>query len=465
MKDYQPFWFKEALQREGDPHTVTLSTDISTDLCIVGGGYTGLWSAVKIKEVCPELDITLIEAGLCGSGASGRNGGCMLTFSTKYPSMAKLFGAAEAKRLVSTSEEAVFEIAEYCKQHNIDCDMRIDGTFYTATNQAQQGSMESTIQQLSVAGINRWKQIPTADVQTLAGSKLHLEGHFSGAAGSLQPALLARGLRKRAIDLGIQIFENTPMKQLVEGLPAKVITPQGTITANKVVLATNAWMARQFKEFRRTIVLVSSDMVITQPIPDALKATGLTSGVAVVDSNTFVHYYRSTPDGRLMLGKGGNLFAFANKMLEAFDEESRFKPILYRAFRRFFPDISTDKIETTWTGASDRSVTGLPFFGFFRGHKNIVYGLGYSGNGVVQTYLGSEIIRSLILERQDEWSQSGLAKGPRGRFPIEPFRWIGAMLVRGAIRRKEAAEDNNQSPFWLDKQLAILAAAAGKADK
>lgn len=465
MKRYQPFWFKEAIQNEGEIETIQLQQDTAKDLCIVGGGYTGLWSAIKIKEVCPELDIALIEADLCGSGASGRNGGCMLTFSTKYPSMAKLFGAAEAKRLVHASEEAVFEMAEYCKRHNIECDMRIDGTFYTATNQAQQGGMDGIIQQLSTAGINRWQQIPKPDVQTLTGSKLHIEGHFSGAAGSLQPALLARGLRKRAIDLGIQIFENTPMLSLIEGQPAKVITPQGTITANKVILATNAWMARQFKEFRRTIVLVSSDMVITQPIPDALKATGFTSGAAVVDSRTFVHYYRSTSDGRLMLGKGGNLFAFANKMLNAFDEESRFKPILYRAFRRFFPDIPIDTIETTWTGASDRSVTGLPFFGFFRGHKNIVYGLGYSGNGVVQTYLGSEVIRSLILERQDEWSQSGLAKGPRGRFPIEPLRWIGAMIVRSAIRRKEAAEDNNQSPFWLDKKLAKLAAAAGKADK
>ena len=465
MKSYQPFWFNEAIQKEGNLNPMQLQQDTVTDVCVVGGGFTGLWSAIKIKESAPHLKITLIEADLCGSGASGRNGGCMLTFSTKYPSMAKLFGNTEAKRLVNASEAAVFEMAEYCKQHQIDCDMRTDGTFYTATNPAQQGSMASTIQQLSVAGLNRWKQLPTTDVQTLAGSKLHLEGHFSGAAGSLQPALLARGLRKRAIDLGIQIFENTPMQQLIEGQPARVITPQGTITANKVVLATNAWMARQFKEFRRTIVLVSSDMAITQPIPDALNATGLTSGAAVVDSNTFVHYYRSTPDGRLMLGKGGNLFAFANKMLKAFDEESRFKPILYRAFRRFFPDISTEKIETTWTGASDRSVTGLPFFGYFRGHKNIVYGLGYSGNGVVQTYLGSEVICSLILERQDEWSQSGLAKGPRGRFPIEPFRWTGAMLVRGAIRRKEAAEDNHQPSFWIDKQLATLAAAAGKADK
>jgi len=117
------------------------------------------------------------------------------------------------------------------------------------------------------------------------------------------------------------------------------------------------------------------------------------------------------------------------------------------------------------SGASDRSATGLPFFGHWRGHRDVVYGLGYSGNGVGPSHLGGRLLASIALEADDDWSRSPLARGPLGAFPPEPLRWLAAMTVRNAVRRKERAEDADRRPAWLDVQLARLAAAARKADK
>jgi glycine/D-amino acid oxidase-like deaminating enzyme len=166
-----------------------------------------------------------------------------------------------------------------------------------------------------------------------------------------------------------------------------------------------------------------------------------------------------------MLGKGGNMFAFNNRIHAAFDQPSRYQAQLRESMERFFPYLKDCRIERTWTGPSDRSSTGLPFFGHLNGQDNIVYGLGYSGNGVGQAYLGGQILSSIVLELDNEWTRSGLSKGPLGQFPPEPIRWLGAMAVRGAIRRKENAEDDGIRPWRIDRQLAKLAAATGKMDK
>ena len=462
---FQPYWFAQAMDNETSSQPNELTNDIQTDVCIVGGGYTGLWTAINLKQQQPKLDVVVIEKGLCGSGASGRNGGCMLTWSTKYLSMKKLYGEAEATRLVKASEQAVYEIDAFCSEHGIDAQLRLDGTLYTATNKAQQGAMDSVMNALSHQEINSWQQWHKDQVQEEAGSSLHCEGFYSPAAGSVQPAMLARGLKRVAEKLGVKIYENTPMEDINTEVPITVTTPKAEIFAGKVVLALNAWMVEKFPEFRRSVVLVSSDMAITKPIPELLDEMGLKDGKAVVDSRIFVHYYRTTTDGRLMLGKGGNYFAYANRIGKVFDQPSRYQSLLRQSFNRLFPQLTEQKFAATWTGASDRSVTGLPFFGRLTQNDNIYYGLGYSGNGVAQTWIGGKILSSLVLENDNQWSRCGLVSGPKGNFPPEPIRWSGAILVCNAIRRKEAAEDEGRKPMWLDVQLARFANAAGKADK
>jgi putative aminophosphonate oxidoreductase len=461
---HKPFWFNQALASTPMPDMPKLTGKITADVCIIGGGFTGLWTAIKIKKQAPEKRIVIIEKGLCGQGASGRNGGCMLTFSTKFQSLIRFFGLEEAIRLVNASEQAVFDIDEFCKTHHIDADVRTDGAIYTATNSHQVNTLTQPLDLLSQHNINQWQSLSTEDVNRSTGSDRNLAGIESKAAGSLHPGKLVLGLSKYALSIGIEIYQQTEYKDIQCGESPLIKTCAGEVSATKVVFAVNAWMGKLFKRFNRYITLVSSDMIITKPMPEKLAELGLDHGKAVADSRIFVHYYRTTPDGRLMLGKGGNMFAYNNNMLPAFNEPSRYKDMLVDAFEKFFPTLDKS-FETTWTGASDRSTTGLPFFGSLSKENNVFYGLGYSGNGVVQSYLGGDILSSLVLSKDNEWTRSRMAKGSLGSFPPEPIRYVGANLVKRSVLRKELAEDNEKPAQWFDCQMAKFAAAAGKADK
>ena len=461
----RPFWLEQALALDSGAPCETLTGDTRAQVCIVGGGYTGLWTAIMLKEQNPELDVLLIEADICGAGASGRNGGCALSWSAKYFTLERLFGVEEAVRLVKASEQSIYAIGAFCEKYAIDADFRLDGTLYTATNAAQVGSTDSVIAALERQSINSFSKLAVVEVQRRAGSAQHLEGWFSPAAASVQPGKLVRGLRRVALQLGVRIHENTPMIGLEEGTPALIRTPDGSIRADRVVLGMNAWMARAFPQFERSVAIVSSDMLITRPRPDLLQEIGLTSGVTVLDSRIFVHYYHNTPDGRIMLGKGGNTFAYGGRMSPAFDRPSPYAGLLQKSLQQFFPAFAGVEVEATWNGPSDRSVTGLPFFGQMSPYGNVFYGFGYSGSGVGPCHMGGQILASLVQGQNNDWTRSPLVDGPLGYFPPEPIRYLGSLMVRNAIRRKERAEDHGRRPRHLDVRLAKFAAAAGKADK
>ena len=424
-----------------------------------------MWTAILVKRARPELDVVVLESDTCGAGASGRNGGCVLTWSTKFFTLRRLFGEAEAARLVQASEKAVTDIEAFCTEHGIECEWRRHGTLFTATSQAQLGTSDAVIAALESSGINSWQKVPLPQLQRQSGSRAHLEGWYSPQAATVQPGKLVRGLRRVALAMGIRLHEQTPMVRLQEDSPPVVHTPRGKVKARKVVIAINAWMARTFPEFERSVAIVSSDMVITEPAPQSLEACGLDGGISVLDSRIFVHYYRSTADGRLMLGKGGNTFAYGGRMLPVFDQPSPLRDELAQRLTQFIPELTGVPIAASWNGASDRSVTGLPFFGCLRGRPDIFYGFGYSGNGVGPSRMGGELLASLALGMDNEWTRSPLCGGPRGKFPPEPIRYFGSIMVRNAIRRKEAAEDRGGKPLSFDVGLSRFAAAAGKADK
>ena len=151
---YQSPWFIEALQSEGRLEINELKTDITSDICIVGGGFTGLWTALKIKEKKPSINITIIEKDLCGSGASGRNGGCMIPQSTKFTAMKNTIGIKDAKKMVSATEDAVYNIRDYCLQNNIDAKIRMGGVVYGATNKSHKGAFENLVEDLKENQIN-----------------------------------------------------------------------------------------------------------------------------------------------------------------------------------------------------------------------------------------------------------------------------------------------------------------------
>ncbi|WP_175857949.1 FAD-dependent oxidoreductase [Burkholderia anthina] len=460
----RPFWIEQALFNDGDL-APALQGATQADVCIVGGGFTGLWTAIQAKQQNPALDIAILEADLCGAGASGRNGGCLLTWSAKFLTLRRLFGEAEAIRLVKASEAAVQHIADFCRTHGIDAELRRDGTLYTATSRAQVGTLAPVLDALAACGIHSYEPLPAAEVARRSGSARNLDGVYSPIAATVHPGKLVRGLRRVALAMGIRIYERSPLVDFTAGQPAVVRTPSGSVRAGKLVFAINAWMASRFPQFERTIAVVSSDMVITEKCPELLEKTGLVDGVSVLDSRIFVYYYRTTADGRLMLGKGGNTFSWRSRIAPVFDRRSPYEAQLTRSLREFFPSLAGVPVTASWNGPSDRSVTGFPFFGRLDDAPNVFYGFGYSGNGVGPTYMGGQILSSLVLGLDNAWTRSPIVRGPLGHFPPEPIRYVGAHVVRNAIRRKERAEDESRQPARVDTWLAKFASAAGKADK
>ncbi|HEY7283418.1 MAG TPA: FAD-binding oxidoreductase, partial [Actinomycetota bacterium] len=428
-------------------------------VCIVGGGYTGLWTALRLKELEPATVVAVVEADVCGSGASGRNGGMVLSWWVKFLTLKKLFGSDEALRLARASADAVAAIGDECRRLGIDAQFRHDGYVWAATNTAQVGAWRDTVDALATAGEQPFEERTPDELRPMTGTAAHVAGVFERTGATVQPALLARGLRRAAIAAGVEVFEHSPMRAVErDGPGVRVRTPGGSVTARTAVLATNAW-AVSFREVRRRVLVIGSDILATEPQPERLADLGWTDGAGVSDSRLLVHYTRTTPDGRVVFGKGGGLVARGGSLGGRFDGPSPRMAELTPAFRSNFPDLARAGVAATWTGPIDRSRTGVPFFGPLPGRPNVLVGVGYSGNGVGPSYLGGRILASLALGRDDRWSGSGLVRMPDDGFPPEPFRWIGGTWVRAAIARKERLEDSGRRAGALTLALVGLAPA------
>ena len=449
-------WLEEALAGESD--APPLETEEHADVCIVGGGFTGLWTALFLKQHDPGLDVVIVEADVCGGGPSGRNGGFVMSMWSKILKLELLCGEDEALRVAHAAADAVAAIGAFCDENGIDAHYRYDGWLWAATGEAQLGAWDETLEAAERLGVEAFVRLAPDEAAARGGSPTHLAGVFEPTCATVQPALLARGLRRVALERGVRIFEHTPMLKLERSSPARVHTTLGAVTAGTVVLALNAWLA-QLPELSRSLAVIASDMIATDPVPDRLEEIGLTSGIAISDSRLLVNYYRTTLDGRIAFGRGGGALTRRGRIGPEFSGPSPRPDDVAGSFRAIYPALADVGIPSSWTGPIDRSLDGLPFFGSLPGRSDLLYGCGYSGNGVGPSYLGGRILTSLALGLDDEWTRSPLAQGPHGRFPPGPIKDLGAPIVRAAVARKERAEDAGRRPGRVSVFVAGLAPA------
>jgi len=439
MAAARSLWLQEALLGEEAAETPELLKTIEADVCIVGGGYTGLWTALRIKELQPDATVVLLEADICGGGPSGRNGGFALSWWPKIETLQKRLGKEEALRLVKASEAAIAEIGEFCEREGVDAHFHQGGWLWTATSRAQVGSWEGAVAAAEAHGEHPFELLSGEEVQARTGSPVHLAAAYEKTAATVQPALLARGLRRVALERGVRIYERTAMIEL-ERKAGAVRTPSGAVRAGAVVLALNAW-AIKIRELSRALVAVASDMVATAPMPERLAESGWTGGEAISNCRLMVHYYRTTNDGRVAFGRGGGRLAFGGRVNSNFDYSGGQTEELKADLVRLVPAAEGVPVTNAWGGPIDRTTDGLPFAGRLPGRVPIVYGTGYSGNGVAPSLTFAKILASSALGLADEWSGAGLNQGVPSRFPPEPVRFLGGLVVREAVRRKEGRED------------------------
>lgn len=434
-------WLEEALAIEPDAEkTEPLTGSHCADICIVGGGYTGLWTALHIKWLNPAAEVVLIEADFCGAGASGRNGGFVTSWWSKLGSLIAKYGEQEGLRLAKASGEAVSAIGRVCYDHGIEADFRPAGLLVTATAPAHVNRWNEAIRLTRERGFDVFTELDPAEVARRTGSAVHLGGVWDRYGARVQPALLARGLRRVALAHGVQIWEQSPAVEVLRGRPPVVRTTQGAVVADKLVLAMNAWLA-SLPEIRRTVLPMSSDMVATAPIPERLAEMGWTGDECVSDSHMMVHYYRATRDGRIAFGKGGCSHAYLGQVSEQFEDPGRRIVRTERSFRRIYPMLDDVPFTHTWTGPIDRSETNSLFFGHLDRNPDILYGVGYSGTGVGPSYVAGRTLASTALELHDEWQERPINRGPRSLYPYDPVRYFGGNVVRTAVLQEE--EDLN----------------------
>jgi glycine/D-amino acid oxidase-like deaminating enzyme len=431
-----------------------LDHTVRTDVCIVGGGFSGLWTAFWVKRLSKDTQVVLIEREFCGAGASGRNGGWVNGWEDSIDTLLNRFGQASAKWLVEASLAGVDTMRQVVAEGDIDCDLAFNGGLEIAMSGAQKASLDESLLAAERIGLPELlAPLSKEEAREACGSMLAEGGVRITRAGSVQPALLVQGLRRLAIEAGVQVFEATPLTRLNRTVPAVVETPAGSVIADQVVLTCGPWLAR-LRELRRTLFVIPSHVIATAPAPELLEATGWRHGQPFVDYRTAVHYGQRTADDRLVFGRGGGRLGFAGRIIpEHFHDVEEVQAIV-ADLHAMLPASREMVVEWHWGGPVERTQHGTPWVGTLGTHGNIHYGTGYSGNGVCPSQLIGRTLASVALRLDDEHASSPLVSEPPSYLPPEPVRSIGARAVRAAIARSEEQADQGRVPGRLTRLVS-----------
>ena len=486
------WWLREALATEAASApelaraTPSLRGTTTADVVIVGGGYTGLWTALRITELEPGARVVLVEADICGGGPSGRNGGFVTNWWDEFPTLLERYGPAGARQMGDAIEAAVDEVGAVCASHGFDAWFSKAGSLSVSAAPAQDGAWDAAVAALREHGLgDRFVPLSADEVASRVRSPAFRDGVFMPGAATVQPAILARGLRRLLLERGVLIFEGTeaveidgygrgPLGGLGAGArrapsrrgngvgfrPVRVRTRSGTsegeVLAGAAVLGLNAWAAA-WPWFGRRLVTWSSYIVLTEPIPERLADIGWTGGEGVADARFTLHYLRTTPDGRIALGGGGGTAGFGGRIGGVFTDSLDDVRRAAAGLRRLFPSLADVRIEDAWGGPIDITSDHLPWFGSVRG-RPIHFVHGYSGNGVGPSVVAGKVLAARAVgAMRDPALALPIANGsPPRAFPPEPARFIGARLVREAAARRESMEERDEAPSRLLREVSRL---------
>jgi glycine/D-amino acid oxidase-like deaminating enzyme len=441
------WWLREALDADPGVACPPLADSATADVVIVGGGFTGLWTAWWMLEHRPGARITILESDIVGGGASGRNGGFLTGWWDYLPALVGNFGPEAGLEAARALDGAPAWIGEWAAGHDVDAWFRPGGTLVVSTSSAQDDAWEGILELAAELGVaDRFRALTADEVRARCDSPVLRGGVLVPGDASVQPARLARGLRRVLLDRGVTIHERTRVTDVrEEGGGVRVETDGGgSLRADRAVLALNAWAAGwPGAGFGARMITWSSYMVLTEPIPDRLGDMGWTGGEALTDCRFTNHYFRTTADGRIAFGGGGGRAGYGGRLGSWVTEDRGSVALAARGFRRVFPMLDDVALEDAWGGPIDISPNHLPSFGTLGGPGGrIHWGHGYSGTGVGPSWLGGRILAALAQDRLDDPVAQLPVVGHRPRpFPPEPFRFLGARVIREAIVAKEQRDD------------------------
>ncbi len=375
------YWLDEAGLVE--PRTALAGAQ-SADVAIVGGGYLGLWTAWHLAEA--GADVAVVEEDVCGHGPSGRNGGFVSSLWEQLPGLEQRFGAERARAVGHAAADAVRAIGSWCAEYEVDAWYRPAPQLRVSTAPAQDAAWADVAR--AAADLDgECTELTGEDVRRVCASPVFRGGLAMRTSATVQPARLALGLRRRLIERGVRVFERSRVRRLG---PDGAETAAGVLHAGSIVLAVNASTAG-FPGFGRALAVASSHIVLTEPVPDVLDDLGWTGGEAIADERTLLHYFRTTPDGRIAFGWGGGRMGFGAQRPTRLEVDAEVIERARRSLVRFFPQLEGRRVTHAWGGPIDVSPTHLPVFG---SRGRVHHGYGFTGNGVGPSYLGGRILAS-----------------------------------------------------------------------
>jgi glycine/D-amino acid oxidase-like deaminating enzyme len=435
--DARSFWLQEALAADPGEEAPALVGRYRADVCIVGGGFAGLWTAVELSRREPSMRIAVVEADVCGGGASGRNGGFLSSSWWDLDGLCGLYGTDDGLAYARLVAEQVADVGRWLDEHRIDAWYHRDGVLGARTGAWQSGGAAvgdaGFAEALGVG--DRLVPLTADECRAYADSPRFVGGHFIADSATVQPARLARGLRRVALRQGVAIFESSRVVGVDRGRPVTVRTDRGAIRAEQVVLTIGAWAAA-WRGFGRSFGTIADYMVATEPIPERLKEIGWTSRIGIADGREMLYYLRTTDDDRIAIGGGTTGVVYGGRIGRRATHDRRIAEAAARGLLWLFPRLEGVRFTHAWGGPIDQTASFTPFFRTLR-PGNVHAGLGFSGHGLAQTKIGGSILSSLVLGARDEWTSLPVVGPEVSKAPPEPLRWP---LVRAAVWALESGD-------------------------
>jgi glycine/D-amino acid oxidase-like deaminating enzyme len=441
LHDAEGWWLADAGPVEPRP---PLAGDATLDVLVVGGGFTGLWTAWWLGEQAPGLRVGIVESRVCGHGPSGRNGGFLNSYWYSAGNLRERLGLEGARAVTRAGAEIVPGVGRWCEEQGVDAWFRPAGHLVVSAAPAQDGAWDRAVEACRALGApDEYGELSPDEVRSRCASPVFRGGALMRAAATVHPARLALGLRARLVARGVAVWERSPVRRLEDG-PSGVVAHTGSarVRAGAAVLATGA-AAVGARPLKRRLTVASSHIVLTEPVPDVLEEVGWTGGEAISDARAYLHYFRTTDDGRVLYGWAGGRMAYGARVGGRVGVDPDVAAAARRHLVRTFPSLAGRRVERAWGGPIDVSPSHLPFFGTAPGGR-VHYGVGYTGNGVGPTWLGGRVLAGLALDRRDGWTALPLVEPPPALVPPEPLRWVGGQVIRGAVLRKEAREEEGR---------------------
>ncbi len=439
-----PFWLDRP---EAPEPAAALEGRAECDLAVVGGGLSGLWAAIQAKEDEPGREVALVEGTEVAHGASGRNGGFFLSSLTHGLANGMARFPDEVPKLERMGLENFEQAVATIRRLRIECDLELNGDINVALAPHEEAELEEEADELRALG-HDVVMLDRDEMQAQVSSPTYLSGMWQRSGSAIvDPARLCWGLRRVAIEMGVRVFERTPVRGITKaGAGVGLETVGGDLQARRALLATSAFPAL-VRSVRRRIVPVYDYVLVTAPLtPDQLVSIGWRGRQGLGDCGNQFHYYRLTADDRILWGGYDAIYHFGNAMGPERERRDESFALLSQHFHHTFPQLEGIRFTHRWAGAIDTCSRFFAFQGLSHDGR-VAHTVGHTGLGVGASRFGARVALDMLAGRETEATGLAAMQKRPVPFPPEPLRWAAIELTRNRL----AAADHNggKRGVWL----------------